>query len=532
MALPFEFDFKKPDYRKVWKWRYDTLTNIRENPETIDAFKVYYRENPTEFISHWGSTFDPRNAEIGLPTIIPFVLFERQEEAVAYIIRKWKNRETGLMEKSRDMGLSWLTVSLSCTLCLFYNDISIGFGSRKQEYVDKSGDPKSLFWKARMFLDKLPIEFKGGFDIKADAPFMRLGIPDSGSSITGEAGDNIGRGDRKSIYIVDEAAYLEHPEMIDASLSATTNCRIDISSVHGMNNPFAQKRHAGKIEPFTFHWRSDPRKDEIWYEREKLKIDNPVIVAQEIDINYAASAEGVVIPAEWISAAIDACGQLGIETSGAKSSALDIADEGIDLNAFAAKYGIELVALDEWSGKNGDFLFTAQRAQTLYDENDCVSLNYDADGMGAGIRSDFRVINETRKSQARPEMRVSAFRGSGMVISPDREMIKGRKNKDYFQNRKAQAWFALRLRFQQTYRAIEAKKAGTVYEYEPDNLISISGKLKNLTKLIMELSQPTYSETVAGKIIIDKSPDNTRSPNLADVVMMVYSPPATRGLFS
>jgi hypothetical protein len=31
---------------------------------------------------------------------------------------------------------------------------------------------------------------------------------------------------------------------------------------------------------FTFHWRSDPRKDDEWYRKECEKIDNPVIVAQ------------------------------------------------------------------------------------------------------------------------------------------------------------------------------------------------------------------------------------------------------------
>jgi hypothetical protein len=53
-----------------------------------------------------------------------------------------------------------------------------------------------------------------------------------------------------TIYFVDEAAHLEHPEKVDAALSQTTNCRIDMSSVRGMANPFAKKRWGGKIEPF------------------------------------------------------------------------------------------------------------------------------------------------------------------------------------------------------------------------------------------------------------------------------------------
>ena len=60
------------------------------------------------------------------------------------------------------------------------------------------------------------------------------------------------------------------------------------------------------------------------------KIDNPVIVAQELDLNYQASAEGILIPSEWVQAAVDAHIKLGIEPSGQRLGAMDIADEGKD----------------------------------------------------------------------------------------------------------------------------------------------------------------------------------------------------------
>lgn len=90
---------------------------------------------------------------------------------------------------------------------------------------------------------------------------MRILFPETESAMTGEAGDGIGRGDRTSFYIVDESAFLERPYLADASLSATTNCRQDISTPNGMANSFAERRHSGKIDVFTFHWRDDPRKD-------------------------------------------------------------------------------------------------------------------------------------------------------------------------------------------------------------------------------------------------------------------------------
>jgi phage terminase large subunit len=530
--VPFPFDFKNPDYAMVARWRFDTLKNIRQQPEKLEGVKAYYRQNPGDFITHWGNTYDPRNADIGLPTTIPFVLFEKQYEFVDYIMSKWRSRERGLAEKSREVGLSWLTIALAATLCLFIDGVSIGFGSRLERYVDSIGDPKTLFWKLRTFVSLLPREFRAGWNVKKNAPYMRMLFPDTGSSIVGEAGDNIGRGDRKSIYFVDESAYLERADLVEAALSQTTNCRIDISSVRGMGNVFAQNRFSGRYDVFTFHWRDDPRKDEEWYQKQVNNLD-PVILAQEVDINYNASVEGMLIPSEWVQSAVGAAQLLGIEVTGAITAALDIADEGRDLNALCIGKGIELIHLSEWTGKGGDTLSTAQRAAGLCDLNECSLIRYDADGIGSGIRSDFRVINDQRKEQGQKEITIETFRGSSEVGQPESEMVKGRKNKDFFYNRKAQAYWALRLRFQLTHRVVQAFKAKERYDYNPDQLISLPANLPMLSKLMMELSQPTSTLTVTGKVIVDKAPDGARSPNLSDGVMMRYAPPKRgAGLFT
>ena len=167
------------------------------------------------------------------------------------------------------MGLSWLSVALACVLCITHDGLVIGFGSRKEEYVDKIGSPKSLFFKARMFLQLLPPELRGGYEQGVTDPHMRIRFPNTGSIVVGEAGDGIGRGDRASIYFVDEAAFLERPQLVESSLSQTTNCRLDISTPNGLANPFAEKVRSGKFDTFIFHWRDDPRKDDEWYRKQK-----------------------------------------------------------------------------------------------------------------------------------------------------------------------------------------------------------------------------------------------------------------------
>ena len=346
---------------------------------------------------------------------------------------------------------------------------------------------------------------------------MRIKFPATRSTITGEAGDNIGRGDRKTIYFVDESAHLERPGLVDASLSATTNCRIDMSSVNGRGNPFEIKRHSGKISVFIFDWRDDPRKDDAWYEAKKDELD-PVTLAQEVDRDYSASAEGVLIPSAWIQSAINACAKLGIAPTGARVGGFDVADEGKDSLAFAVRHGPRLLDLDEWKGVGDDIFGSTQRAFGMCDKHGLPGFLYDADGLGAGVRGDARVINELRGKEGRPFLDARAFRGSAAVFNPLGQDEPGRKNEDFFSNSKAQAWWGLRQRFRATHRAVTASAP-----YNPDDIISIDPDLPLLSKLSGELSQPTYSLNLSGKIVVDKAPDDSKSPNLADSVMIAYS---------
>jgi phage terminase large subunit len=338
MAAPEWFDFLAPDYETVYQLRAERLQRIRTDPGLVPGLKEHYKANPVDFINDWGMTFDPRNAEIGLPTVIPFMMFPKQEDFITWVLSRWQGREDGLAEKSRDMGISWLCVGFAVWMWTFYPGVVIGFGSRKEEYVDKLGDPKSLFWKVRQFVSLLPAEFRPkGYQESKHAPHMRILNPENGSAIIGEAGDNIGRGNRTSIYFKDESAFYERPEAIDAALSQTSNCKIDLSTVNGNGNPFFKKRHSGKIKVFTFHWRQDPRKSEAWYLKQKETLD-PVIVAQEIDIDYNASTTDAWIPGDTVAAA-QGNGPADVEVFGGWSIGVDAAHYGDDESVIHKRCG-------------------------------------------------------------------------------------------------------------------------------------------------------------------------------------------------
>lgn len=276
------------------------LGDLRSKPESWAVLYAHYKESPVDFINDWCITYDPRVT----PSLLPFILYPKQQEYILWLKDKWDKRSDGLTEKSRDAGVTWLACAFSVWLFLFHDGQKIGWGSRKEKLVDSLGDPDSIFEKMRLILNHLPTELlPKGFRLDNDAPYMKIKNPENGSMISGEAGDNIGRGGRSSMYFKDESAFYERPERIEAALSQNSDVKIDISTPNGNGNPFYRKRFSGEIPVFTFHWKDDPRKDESWYMEQKRKLD-PVIVAQEVDISYDASVDNVLINGEQVDMAM------------------------------------------------------------------------------------------------------------------------------------------------------------------------------------------------------------------------------------
>lgn len=379
-----DFDWINPDYEKVFQTRVERIERMRGQPEIVARLLDYYAGHPADWISDWGMTFDPRLAEKGLRTVVPFVLFPKQREFIDWCLERWLMREDGIVEKSRDAGVSWLCVAFAAWMMIFKTGTVVGFGSRKESYVDQIGNPASLFWKVREFINLLPAEFQpDGWDPSKNAPFMKIQNPENGSFITGEAGENIGRGNRTSIYFVDEAAFLEHPDAADAALSQTSNCRIYVSTPNGAGNPFYRRAHDGKTKKFVFDWRDDPRKDEAWYEKQKATLD-PVVLAQEVDRSYTASVANAFIPGEIAQAAARK-GPADIMAYGPVLMGIDVARFGDDKTCFTFRQGRVLLRQVVFGGM--DVVDVAGRAkdEVRAMHGDVAQIAVDTIGIGSGV---------------------------------------------------------------------------------------------------------------------------------------------------
>lgn len=383
------FDWRNPDYGPILLDRMKRLEALRADPGLMSAIREYYKDKPAQFTTDWLVTFDPRNAEINQPTTVPFMLFPKQEDYLRWLYERWRSRQDGVVEKSRDIGASWLCCAFSVWMWLFHPGTVVGIGSRKEEYVDRLGDAKSLFWKIRQLIDLLPPEFKPrDYEERRHAPSMRILNPENGSSIIGEAGDNIGRGNRTSIYFVDEAAFLERPEAVDAALSQTSNCKMHVSTPNGSGNPFYMKAHGGKIPKFVFDWKDDPRKDQEWYDKQVSQLD-PVIVAQEINRDYEASVSNAFIPGEVVTNAQQR-GPADVKAVGGLRIGIDVARFGNDNTVITFRRG--RVLLKQIKLSKLDVMQVAARARSEINAYAEIpeQIAVDTIGIGSGVADALR----------------------------------------------------------------------------------------------------------------------------------------------
>lgn len=235
--------------------------------------------------------------------------------------------------------------------------------------------------------------------------------------------------------------------------------------------------------------------------------------------------DSTLIKRSWVEAAINAHEVLGLDMSGVNKSALDIADQGKDENAQSFIDGLILTGMERWKGKvTGDIYATVELAAQNCVDRGVYSCLYDADGMGAGARGDFRKVNEAREIEGFQEVEAKAFYGSGEVVDKEEYFVdavgdsRGITNGKYFSNYKAQSWWSLRERFRKTYQAVMNGQ-----EFDVSELISIHPDCPHLEEIKDELCRPKRKNG-SPKFTVDKAPDDMPSPNLADAVMMVYAP--------
>lgn len=246
--------------------------------------------------------------------------------------------------------------------------------------------------------------------------------------------------------------------------------------------------------------------------------------------NPKQDTEGTVIKRSWIEAAIDAHLKLGFEPRGRKVIGFDVADDGEDACANVYAQGSVALWCDEWRAMEDELLKSCSRTfqNAMLRRAD---IRYDSIGVGASAGAKFDELNQQRQSFER--VRYAKFNAGAAVERPEEYYASDRldriKNKDFFANLKAQAWWNLADRFRNTYNAINRGE-----KFKDDELVSISSDMPNLEKLKTELSTPKRDFDRNGRVKVESKEDlaksnrvggAVKSPNLADAFVMAFAEP-------
>ena len=292
-----------PDYERVAAARLRQLKRLADAPGALDSLLAYYLDGHwAEFICDWGWTFDPREQELRLQ-YRPFILTPRQIDYVDWTYARFKNQETGVCRKHRDAGMSWLNAAIGCLLWLTHPNAVITYGSQKEEKVDAGpGNPDSLFWKLRTFINRLPVPMQPAGWQRVSKTFQIVN-PSNKAVLLGEIGDSIGRGGRSTIAFPDEFGELQHPQLVESSLVANTDCCIyggTIPTTGWKGSHFWQlENQHPEDRVFVFEWWQDPRKrqnpdlpaeQEPWYKKKKETTSEVVFKTQYLMLDDASSA--------------------------------------------------------------------------------------------------------------------------------------------------------------------------------------------------------------------------------------------------
>lgn len=234
---------------------------------------------------------------------IPFITWPIQDECINIIQSCINTGQSLNIDKSRDMGATWLVLAVFDHEFLFSSERQFGVVSRKEELVDASGDISTLFEKLRYINSMLPPWMVP--QLKTRHLLMRN--VETGCTIAGESTNvDVGRGGRKTAYMVDEAAAVENGESIENSLSQTTACQIWVSTARGPSTQFHKRITNKRGKYFAMPWWRHPEKaqgahqelDEYgrvkwtsaWYEARRLEL-SPKALAQEVDMDHGSSGD-------------------------------------------------------------------------------------------------------------------------------------------------------------------------------------------------------------------------------------------------
>ncbi len=311
-----KIDIRIPkDYAGNMRYRVQIFNEASVNEEYRAAIRLRCKQNANFFFNTFLYTYDPRVA----PYSLPFITYQYEDELIDWTLERINSGRDGLIDKTRDMGVTWTILGTFYHQWLFTDGFLAHMGSKTEDDVDRSGDMKSLFEKLRFLIKTTPEWLLPHYETK----FMRLVNNTTGNSITGESANAyFARSGRYKVCYYDEFAAVEYANEIWTAMGDSAPSRIVSSTPLGTGNKFWNLRfnELASKDVKSLHWTLHPKKAaglytkegeskkrSPWYDAECTR-RSPQEIAQELDIDYLASGNpyfdlnAVTKQEEWVEA--------------------------------------------------------------------------------------------------------------------------------------------------------------------------------------------------------------------------------------
>jgi hypothetical protein len=241
----------------------DYRIKLYERAEGDPAFQRAMRALCADDILFWINSFVWQyNPNINGAEFGPFITWDFQDEAVAIVLSSIEERRDLFIEKSREMGASWLCLIIMLHQWQFKPRKKFLCISRTEDAVE-SEDPDSLFWKLDFMLEHQPEWIRPRKWKRRRRAFVN---ESDRSTITGAASTGAaGVGGRATAAFLDEFSRVKEDYEMLHSTADTTRCRIFNGTHMGMDTAFYELSQRGDIKKLVMHWTQHPQKNKGLY---------------------------------------------------------------------------------------------------------------------------------------------------------------------------------------------------------------------------------------------------------------------------
>lgn len=305
------------------RFRQVLLERARGSREMREVLWITSSRNLLFWVNVFGWTYDPRLVKDDLDPVVPWITWDYQDDALGTIERSI-GKHPLLIEKSRDMGATWMLMAVYTHQWLFRKNRSFLLASRTEDLVDARGDTDTLFWKIEFLLKHLPEWMVPQMERTA----LHMHNQDRQNVIDGSStNDDLGRGGRRTGAGYDEFPAVDKAHEVHSASSSLTENPIFMGTHKGVGTKFFALSKT-QMPKLRLHWTVHPKKSAGMY-----RSDSGVLVILDTEYKFPEGYPFILdgkIRSPWYDSLKTIFGM----TDQQIAAEVDIDPEGSDFGAF------------------------------------------------------------------------------------------------------------------------------------------------------------------------------------------------------